>query len=440
MTAGSDDSVKQVATRARAASRVLARLSHGRRNEALLKVAGGIEESGQQILAANKRDREAAQLEVAAGKMSSALFSRLEVTGRGVKEMAGRIRDVARLPDPVGRLISKIELDDGLILCKDSCPLGVVGIVFESRPDVIPQVASLTLKSANAVILKGGAEAGRTNEVMVSIWRSCLREFPDIPEDAIQLLRTRADALELLSLDRDVDLIIPRGSRELVEFVAKNSRIPVLGHGEGICHVYVDCAADIAKAVAVAYDSKVQYPAACNAVESLLVHETIADEFLPQIARKLRSADVELRGCSKTAAMLAGEEIRPATDADWSTEYSDKILSIKIVGSLEEAIEHIARFGSRHTEAIVTEDGEAAKRFLEEVDAAGVYHNVSTRFADGFRYGLGAELGISTSKLHARGPVGLEGLVTYKYKLSGDGHTVAEYSSGKRTFQHRTIG
>jgi len=253
------------------------------------------------------------------------------------------------------------------------------------------------------------------------------------------LLHTRTDVMELLSLDRDVDLIIPRGSREFVEFVGHASHIPVLGHGEGICHVYVDRAADLAKALAVAYDSKVDYPAACNAAETLLVHEGIAPAFLPQAAQKLRHAEVELRGCSKTIALLASEQIRPATEKDWATEYSDRILSIKIVASLEEALRHIDEFGSRHTETIVTEDPEAARRFLEEVDAAGVYHNASTRFADGFRYGLGAELGISTSKLHARGPVGLEGLVTYKYKLVGDGHTVAEYSSGQRTFHHRPI-
>jgi glutamate-5-semialdehyde dehydrogenase len=429
----------EVAKRSRAAARSLAKLSHDRRNETLLALATAIEKHCEAILRANALDCEVAEFQVALGTMSAALFSRLRVTERGVAEMASRVRDVAGLPDPVGRRLSTTELDEGLVLYKVSCPVGVVGIVFESRPDVIPQVASLTLKSANAVILKGGAEAAHTNEVLVSIWRSSLSRFPDVPIDSIQLLHTRTDVAELLALDRDVDLIIPRGSREFVEFVGRSSRIPVLGHGEGICHVYVDRAADLAKALAIAYDSKVDYPAACNAAETLLVHEAVASEFLPQAAPRLRSAGVELRGCSKTVALLASEDIRPATEKDWSTEYSDRILSIKIVESLEEAIGHIDAFGSRHTETIVTEDGEAAKQFLEEVDAAGVYHNASTRFADGFRYGLGAELGISTSKLHARGPVGLEGLVTYKYKLIGDGHTVAEYSSGQRTFHHRPI-
>jgi glutamate-5-semialdehyde dehydrogenase len=430
---------RDVARRSRAAARALAKLSSERKQETLLALAGAIEENRETILRANERDREAAEFEVALGTMSAALFARLELTERSVAEMAARVRDVAGLPDPVGRRLSATELDQGLVLYKESCPLGVVGIVFESRPDVIPQVASLTLKSANAVILKGGIEAAHTNEALVAIWRSCLSQTRDVSCDAIQLLHTRTDVMELLSLDRDVDLIIPRGSREFVEFVGHASHIPVLGHGEGICHVYVDRAADLGKALAVAYDSKVDYPAACNAAETLLVHEEIAAEFLPQAAQKLRHADVELRGCSKTVAVLASEGIRLATEKDWATEYSDRILSIKIVASLEEALRHIDEFGSRHTETIVTEDQEAAKRFLEEVDAAGVYHNASTRFADGFRYGLGAELGISTSKLHARGPVGLEGLVTYKYKLVGDGHTVAEYSSGQRTFHHRPI-
>lgn len=437
-----DDSrpdASEVAKRSRTAARALSKLSNDQRNEALLALAAAIEENREAILRANALDCEAAEFQVVLGGMSSALFARLQVGERGVAEMSSRVRDVAKLSDPVGRRLGAIELDQGLVLYKESCPLGVIGIVFESRPDVIPQVASLTLKSANAVILKGGAEAAHTNEALVSVWRSCLARFPDIPIDAIQLLHTRTDVAELLALDRDVDLIIPRGSREFVEFVGRSSRIPVLGHGEGICHVYVDRAANMAKALDIVYDSKVDYPAACNAAETLLVHEAIAAEFLPEATRRLRSAGVELRGCLATIALLASEEIRPATEKDWATEYSDRILSIKIVASLEEAIRHIDEFGSRHTETIVSEDKETAKRFLEEVDAAGVYHNASTRFADGFRYGLGAELGISTSKLHARGPVGLEGLVTYKYKLVGDGHTVAEYSSGKKTFHHRPI-
>lgn len=352
--------------------------------------------------------------------------------------MAARIRDVARLPDPLGRRLAATELDDGLVLYKESCPLGVIGIVFESRPDVVPQVAALSLKSGNAVLLKGGAEAAQTNQALVAIWRQCLADFAYAPPDSIHLLHTRADVMELLTLDRDIDLIIPRGSRQLVQFVVQNSRIPVLGHGEGICHVYVDRAADIEKAVRITLDSKVQYPAACNAAETLLIHQDVAPEFLPKAFSKLRDAGVEVRGCSRTIALLAKPEVITATENDWATEYSDLILSVKIVADANEAIMHIHRYGSGHTETIVTEDCDAARRFMIEIDAAGVYHNASTRFADGFRYGLGAELGISTSKLHARGPVGLDGLTTYKYKLFGDGHIVADYCSGALHFTHRT--
>jgi glutamate-5-semialdehyde dehydrogenase len=293
------------------------------------------------------------------------------------------------------------------------------------------------LKSGNAVLLKGGAEAAHTNQALVAIWRRSLEDFPSVPPGAVELLHTRAEIMELLTLDHDVDLIIPRGSRQLVEYVAQHSRVPVLGHGEGICHVYVDRAADIAKALKVTLDSKVQCPAACNAAETLLVHRGIASQFLPLAALELAKAGVEIRGCRETATLL--EEIVPAKETDWATEYSDLILSVRIVADIDKALAHIHRYGSGHTETIVTEDTESANKFMEEVDAAGVFHNASTRFADGFRYGLGAELGISTNKLHARGPVGLEGLTTYKYKLFGDGHTVTEYDKGLRQFTHRSL-
>jgi glutamate-5-semialdehyde dehydrogenase len=371
--------------------------------------------------------------------MSPAMFARLRVTERGVAQMAKQVREVAELPDPLGRRLSATELDEGLQLFKESCPLGVIGIVFESRPEVVPQVASLALKSGNAVILKGGSEALHSNEALVEIWRDSLAQFPAVPPDSVSLLQTRADVLELLSLDRDVDLIIPRGSRALVDFVSKNSRIPVLGHGEGICHVYVDRAADLKKAVDVTYDAKVQGPAICNAAETLLVHEAIASEFLPAVVAKLKKAGVEIRGCAKTMTLLPNEGVIRATEQDWATEYSDLILSVKVVASLEEAIDHINRYGSRHTEAIVTEDSGAAAQFMNEVDAAGVYQNASTRFADGYRYGFGAELGVSNSKLHARGPMGLEGLTSYKFKLYGNGHTVAEYVKGEKKFTHKPI-
>ena len=371
--------------------------------------------------------------------MTSAMAARLRVTERGVAQMAAQVRDVARLPDPLGRRLAATELDDGLELYKESCPLGVIAVIFESRPDVVPQVASLALKSGNAVILKGGSEAAHTNEALVAIWRASLGAFPAVPLDSASLLQSRADVLELLALDRDVDLIIPRGSYELVHFIMEHSRIPVLGHGEGICHVYVDRAADIGKAVAITYDAKVQYPAVCNAAETLLVHEAIAPKFLPLAVAKLEQAGVEIRGDAKTAALVPGARIVPATEKDWSTEYCDLILSVKVVADEDEAISHINRYGSRHTEAIVTEDAEAAKKFMDEVDAAGVFQNASTRFSDGFRYGFGAEVGISTSKLHARGPMGLEGLTTYKFKLYGSGQTVEPYAKGEKLLKHRAL-
>jgi glutamate-5-semialdehyde dehydrogenase len=255
----------------------------------------------------------------------------------------------------------------------------------------------------------------------------------------VTLLQTRADVMELLQLRRDVDLIVPRGSREFVEHISANSKVPVLGHGEGICHVYVDRAADLAKAHAIVFDAKTQYPAACNSVETLLVHRDVARKFLPEAVANLSAAGVELRGCERTRTILRGTNIKPARDADWTTEYSDLILSIRVVDSLEGALDHIAEYGSLHTESIVTEDAAAAERFLTEVDAAGVYHNVSTRFADGYRYGLGSEVGISNSKLHARGPMGMEGLTTYKYKLIGNGHIVATYARGERTLRPRSL-
>jgi glutamate-5-semialdehyde dehydrogenase len=431
-------SVAALAVRARAASRALAKLSNEARNAGLIAAANAIEGASRQILEANAQDCKAAEADVAQGKMSAAMLARLRVGERGVAEMAARVRDVARLPDPLGQRLAATELDNGLVLYKESCPLGVVAIVFEARPEVVAQVGSLALKSGNALILKGGAEAANTNAALVSIWKECLESF-SIPSDAICLLNTRADVMELLALKRDVDLIIPRGSRQLVEFIGENSRIPVLGHGEGICHVYVDRAADMNKALEITMDSKTQYPAVCNAAETLLVHEAIAREFLPKVFQRLKDAKVEVRGCPKTIAILHSSDVVPAAEEDWATEYSDLILSVKVVTNMDEAIDHIARYGSGHTESIVTEDAEAAKKFMNEVDAAGVFHNASTRFADGFRYGLGAELGVSTNKLHARGPMGLEGLTTYKYKLYGNGHTVAEYAKGLKKFTHRKI-
>lgn len=432
--------VSSLAHSARAASRKLALLSSETRKVTLLAIADALEENGVRILAANAKDCTAAEKLLSSGEMTQALFSRLRIKESSIAEMAARVREVANLPDPVGKRLAATELDEGLILHKESCALGVIAVVFESRPDVVPQIASLALKSGNAVLLKGGAEAANSNESIVAVWRETLCRFPDVPRESIHLLQSRSDVMELLRLQGEVDLLIPRGSKEFVAFMEQNSRIPVLSHGEGICHVFVDRAADLSRAVRVTLDSKVQYPAACNSVETLLVHKDIAAAFLPRVVAELRRANVEVRGCPRVLALLPEAKLVPAIEKDWSTEYSDLILSVKIVDTLEQGLEHIHRYGSRHTECIVTEDQAVAERFLREVDAAGVFHNASTRFADGYRYGLGAEVGISNGKLHARGPMGIEGLTTYKYKLRGNGHIVAEYSSGVRHFKHKPLG
>ncbi|HEY9894368.1 MAG TPA: glutamate-5-semialdehyde dehydrogenase, partial [Candidatus Sericytochromatia bacterium] len=346
------------------------------------------------------------------------------------------IRDVAKLPDPIGAVQLHRELDQGLVLTRLACPLGVVGVIFEARPDAVMQIASLAIKSGNGVILKGGQEAVRSCEALVAAIHRGLAQT-DIAPTVVQLLTTREETLALLKLDQYVDLIIPRGSNSFVRFVQDNTRIPVLGHAEGICHLYVDKAADVQKAVAIAVDAKTQYPAACNAIETLLVHQAIASEFLLEAVVALQLRNVELRGDDRTLDIL---NITTATEADWSTEYSDLILAIKIVDTLDEAIAHINTYGSRHTEAIATENAETAAIFMAQVDAAGVFHNCSTRFADGFRYGFGAEVGISTQKMPPRGPVGLDGLVTYKYQLVGNGQIVATYAGATaKPFTHRDL-
>ena len=431
--------VRRTVRRARRAAHVLAALSGERRNEALQAAANAIEARAAEILAANEKDCAAAQRAVESGELSRAMFARLRTTERGIAEMAMRVREVAELPDPLHRRLSAMELDDNLILYKETCPLGVVGVVFESRPDVVPQIASLALKSGNAVCLKGGAEAAETNAALVAIWRDAISSFPDIPADSVVLFQTREDVAEILTLHSEIDLIVPRGSNEFVSYVTEHSRIPVLGHGEGICHVYIHEDADVQKAFDVSLDSKVQYPAVCNAMETLLVHKDIAPRFLPDMVAQFREAGVEVRGCSRTLELAAEQGAIPATEEDWEKEYSDLIVSIKVVDGVNEAIEHINHYGSRHTESIVTESHDVAARFMEFVDAANVFQNASTRFSDGFRYGLGAEVGISTGKIHARGPVGLEGLTIYKYKLFGKGHTVASYGKGLRTFKHRKL-
>ena len=430
------NSIKALAQRARDAARVLATLPEAKRNAILLSAADAIVARRDEILTANQADCATAWPEVAAGRMAQALFDRLKTSERGVLDMAHKVREVAALPDPIGQTLAITELDDDLTLHKVACPLGVIGIIFESRPDVVPQVGALCLKSGNAALLKGGREAAQTNAVLGDIWRAALAQN-GAPKDAAQLLHTREDVAEMLQLHGLIDLIIPRGSKEFVAHIMRTSAIPVIGHGAGVCHVYVDAAADLAKAWAIALDAKTNYPAACNAAETLLIHEAIAENFLPEMVARLSAAGVETRGCERAQSLST--DVKPANESDWATEYGDLILSARVVDSFAEAVAHISRYGSQHTETIVTEDRAAAESFMELIDAAGVYHNASTRFADGFRYGFGAEVGISNAKLHARGPVGLEGLTTYKYKLYGDGQTVACYQAGEKTFKHRRV-
>ena len=432
MTAFTGISLTTLAQQTQKAARQLAVQSTESRNTAIAKIADALEANAAEILAANAADCKAVQAE----GIASALYARLKLDEAKLKSAIAGVRDVGSLADPVGVVQIDRELDEGWILKRMTCPLGVLGVIFEARPDAVMQISSLAIKSGNGVILKGGKEAIRSCEALVKAIHQGLSQT-EIDPSVVQLLTTREETLELLKLDQYVDLIIPRGSNSFVKFVQDNTRIPVLGHADGICHLYVDRAADIPKAIKIAIDSKTQYPAACNAIETLLVHSAIASEFLLEAAPALQAKNVELRGDQRTREIL---NIAAATETDWSTEYSDLILAIKIVNSTEDAIAHINTYGSKHTEAIVTEDAKMAQLFMDQVDAAGVYHNCSTRFADGFRYGFGAEVGISTQKMPPRGPVGLEGLVTYKYQLVGNGHIAATYSGANaKPFTHRDL-
>lgn len=423
---------------ARSAALALAPLTDEVRNRALAAMAEAIDENAERILAANAEDVTAAEPLVASGEMSEPLLRRLELNERKIAQMADGVRAVAALPDPLGVARMATLLDEELTLRRVTCPLGVIAAVFESRPDALVQIASLCLKSGNAAILKGGREAAHTNRLMSELLRSAAASSGEVPADALQLVEAREDVQALLSRDDAVDLLIPRGSNEFVRYIKEHSNIPVLGHADGICHLYVDAAADTAMAVRLAFDAKTQYPAVCNAIETLLVHEKKAGEFLPLAAEALAEKGVAIRGCDATRAIL--KSAGAATEEDWKTEYLDLILSVRVVETLEEAVDHINRYGSRHTDAIVTADEAAARTFLSRVDAASVMWNASTRLADGFRYGFGAEVGIATDKIHARGPVGLEGLVTYKYQIEGNGHLVSDYEGADaRAFLHRPI-
>jgi glutamate-5-semialdehyde dehydrogenase len=426
----------EIAQKTRIAAQHLARLSTDAKNAAIESIAKSLELHAEEIVAANAIDCQAAE-----GKIGSALYARLKLNATKLTGAIVGVRDVGKLADPVGQIQIHRELDAGLIMHRVSCPVGVLGVIFEARPDAVIQIASLAIKSGNGVILKGGSEAVNSCTVLVKAIKAGLAQS-EVDPDVIQILTTRSETIELLKLDRYVDLIIPRGSNEFVKYVQDNTRIPVLGHADGICHLYIDSEADLDKSIAITIDSKTQYPAACNAIETLLIEESIASVCLLLIISKLQAAGVEIRLDEIGLKILDNKlkNIELATAEDWSTEYSDLILSIKIVPDVESAITHINTYGSRHTEAIVTDNISTAKMFIDRVDAANVFHNCSTRFSDGFRYGFGAEVGISTQKMPPRGPVGLEGLVTYKYQVTGTGQIVATYAGNNpQPFTHRDL-
>ena len=421
----------RLATGVRRAATDLGQTTDEQRQQALEAMAAALHNHGDRIVAANAADLAQAE----ADGLAPALVARLKLDPSKLEGAIAGVRQVAALQDPLGARQLHRELDQGLVLERVTVSLGVLGVIFEARPDAVVQIASLAIRSGNGAILKGGSEANRTNQAVMEALKEGLAQSHVSP-DALALLTTRQESLALLRLDGLVDLIIPRGSNELVRFIQDNTRIPVLGHADGVCHLYVDDEADCALALRIALDSKTQYPAACNAIETLLVHEAIAVAFLQQAVPAFAAAGVELRGDPASCALGVA---KPANEDDWSTEYLGLILAVKVVPDLEAALDHIRRYGSRHTEAIATGNTATAERFLRAVDSAGVYHNCSTRFADGFRYGFGAEVGISTQTLPPRGPVGLEGLVTYRYRLRGDGHIAADFASGKRQFSHRDL-
>jgi glutamate-5-semialdehyde dehydrogenase len=408
--------VRKMARKAQEASRPLARLSTDIKNKALLAMAESLEQNQEPLIKENQKDLVAGEK----AHLSSSLIDRLRLTPSVIRGMAEGLREVARLPDPVGEVTRMWKRPNGLTVGRMRIPLGVIGIIYESRPNVTADASGLCLKSGNSVILRGGSEAFRSNQAIGQILRKVLVET-GLPQEAIQIFpHTEREAIrEMLQLEGDIDLVIPRGGEELIRFVTKHSKIPLIKHYKGVCHIFVDDTADPEMATRVCLNAKVQRPGVCNAMETLLVHEKVAGRFLPKVARALQKEGVELRGCSQTKKILS--HVKEAREEDWSQEYLDLILSIKVVKGIEEASEHIARYGSSHTEAIITSDYRNAQRFLREINSSCVLVNASTRFNDGFELGLGAEIGISTSKLHAFGPMGLEELTTTKFIVYGEG-------------------
>ena len=416
-----ENNFEDIAKSAKNASIELASLECETKNSALLAVAEKLDKDSDKIFEANKSDLKAAEPLLKAGKLSQSVYNRLKLDGNKLRDMIQGIIDIYELEDPIGKILLQRSLDTGLILTKISCPIGVLGVIFEARPDVISQISALAIKSSNAVILKGGKESINTNKAIMNSIQSALDSVAEFPKNAITQIYTRESVSEMLKQDKYIDLIIPRGGNNLVKFVKENTNIPVLGHSDGVCHIFVDESADYEKALNIIIDSKTQYPSACNSVETLLINKNFQRK--EELLSALQNAGIKL----------------VYNPDNWHVEYSDTIMSVKEVNSIDEAVNHINEYSSGHTEAIITEDRENASYFMNKVDSAGVYHNTSTRFADGFRYGFGAEVGISTNKTHARGPVGLEGLTIYKYTLQGNGDIVKDYAEGKKKFNHKDL-
>ncbi len=419
------------AGKAKTASIELSAVDKDTKNNALLKISEKLLENKERIFKANQSDLRRSKEE----NLDMPLLKRLKFDETKLMDVVKGIKSLIELDEQVGKVLLETELDDGLTLIKESCPIGVIGVIFESRPDALVQIATLCLKSGNSILLKGGSEAIETNKILSELIIEATVKN-NIPKGWMFNVESRENVGKMLDLDNYIDLIIPRGSNSFVRYIIDNSKIPVLGHADGICHGYIHKDANIDMAVNVIYDSKTQYVAVCNALETLLVHEDIAEELLPILSVKLSQKNVVIHGCVKTRRLI---DCILATEEDWKTEYLDYELSIKVVSDMKEAIDHINTYGSRHTEVIVTENNNQANAFMKLVDSGNVFHNCSTRFSDGFKYGFGAEVGVSTNKIHARGPVGLEGLVIYKYKLFGNGQLVEDYTTGSETFKHRHI-
>ncbi len=413
------------------ASPKLAASTGDARNRALQAVSDALQAQSEAIFAANREDMEQAERDGVPGP----ILKRLKFDEGKLRDVIAGIHDLIRMPDPLFQTQLARELDEGLVLKRVTCPIGVIGVIFEARPDALVQISALCIKSGNCVILKGGSEALRSNKMLFTTIYQAVREA-GLPENCMMQLEARSEINELLECHESVDLLIPRGSNAFVQYIMDHTKIPVMGHADGICHIYVDKDADLTKAVPIVFDAKTQYVSACNTVETLLVHQDIAEALMPKLKAALDEKQVQIRGSRAIADLI---DCETATEKDDSTEYLDYILSVKTVADVQEAIDHINYYGSHHTDCIVTENAAVAEQFMDLVDSAGVYQNCSTRFADGYRYGFGAEVGISTGKLHARGPVGLEGLLSYKYKLYGEGQIVADYASGEKQFHFKDL-